>query len=285
MPPPISPEQALVRIYAQAARRLRAQIRAALASGNIGTAVYRSRQLEAVQRELRALDQRTRRLSIDIARQAYVRGAIAVDVATGTEVAAGFRFGTQAHRLAVAIGAQNIAGRARSAAALVGRRTDDAFRRIGLEETTRGVGAGEERRLVGRAIERRLIDEGVTDALTGFVDARGARWQLDTYAEMVARTTTRELVTAGTRARMQETAQDIITISSHSPTCEICAGYDGNTYSMNGQTPGLDVIDQLPPFHPNCLHVVTPGEGNADAFIAALRATPTDRLDAALGVA
>lgn len=280
----MTPEQALISIYQRAARRLRAQIQQAMKSGNLGTAIYRQRQLDAVYRELRALGTRTRRLSIDVVADAYVRSVTAVDASVGRSTAE-IAF-SATHPRTAAIIADNLSARLDDAIEIVGRRTDDAFRRIALEEVGRGVAAGEERRLVSAAIERRLVDEGVTDALTGFVDRAGRRWQLDVYARMVARTTTREAVSAGTHARMAQLGSDLVTISDHSTTTEICQAYEGKTFSLTGATAGFDVLDQEPPFHPNCLHVMTPAEGNFDEYIATLEAAPDEAaLDAILGIA
>lgn len=271
----VNAEQALIDLYRQSSARLRLLVRRALRSGQIGTAVYRLRQLQAVERELRTLGQRTGPLARDLALEAYGAGArvveiVQAEVATAEQAAAvGFDF-TGNHRRAAAVFADNIANRVGGAAELVGRRTDDAFRRVALEEAAQGVVGGSTRREVSASIERRLVREGVTDALTGFVDRAGRRWQLDIYAEMVARTTTREAVTAGTRNRWQEVGGDLVTISSHNTSTEICQAYEGNTYSLTGRTPGYDVLDQEPPFHPNCLHVMTPGSGGLAGDIDSL---------------
>lgn len=264
-------EQALIRIYQQAARRLRIQIRAAMERGAIGTAAYHAQQLEAVQTILRSLGQRTRPLSIDATFQPYIAGATAFDatVAHGT---AAFAF-AGAHQRAATILAHNLAGRLDDAVALVGRRTDDAFRRVALEQTAKGVVAGATRREVSAALGDAFIRERVTDALTGFVDSRGARWQLDTYSEMVARTTTREAVSAGLQNRMVETGQLLVKISEHGDTDEVCAQWAGKTFALPGQTvEGYATIPKLPPFHPRCIHVAGPAEANLDAYIARLRA-------------
>jgi hypothetical protein len=87
---------------------------------------------------------------------------------------------------------------------------------------------------------------------------------------MVVRTTTREAATHGTINRLLERGDDLITISEHPDPAEVCVPYAGQTFSLSGQTDGYDVIDQLPPFHPNCRHVATPASENLDAFEAAL---------------
>lgn len=276
MPP--TPEQALHRLYRQAAKRLRLQIRQALRSDAIGTAAYRQRQLDAINLELRALDQRTRRLAPAAAVQSYIRGMqlaqktlarVAPEATAGTTLAFA---GT--HPGAAAVVAANLTTRLSDAVLLVGRRTDDAFRRVGLEEVGQGVVAGATRREVSAAIHRRLIDEAVTDATTGFVDARGARWDLGTYTEMVARTTMREAMTAGTLGRLQEVGHDLVTISSHGTTCDICGPYEGQTYSVSGDDQDYEQLpDGGPPWHPNCMHVITAGTGDLQADLAALEAS------------
>lgn len=264
----MTPEQALIVVYAQAAKRLRVQIRAALSNGAVGTAAYRAEQLKIVQRQLQQLGKSTKPLILPVVFEPYVRGGQIVDVGLG-RTAAGFAF-TGPHPLAAQALAENLSLRLGRARDTIGRRVDDVFRRVGLEEVATGVVSGSARREVSAALQARLIREGVTDSLTGFVDARGARWQLDVYSEMVARTTTREAMSAGTRNRMAELALDLVTISSHADPCDLCASYDGNTYSINGSTDGYDVLDQWPPFHPNCIHVATPASANLDAIEAEL---------------
>jgi hypothetical protein len=268
----VNAEQALRRLYTQAAKRLRLQIAAALANDAVATAAYRQQQLDAVERELANLRRRTRVLGISTVSAPYVASANAVDRALGIRGLAAFRF-TGAHVRSVQVVADQLTRSLNDATVTVGRRTDDALRRIGLEEIGLGIAGGDARREVSRRITDRIVQEGVTDALTGVVDRRGARWQLDTYAEMVARTTTREAVSAGFHARMRETGEQLVTISSHFTSCEICAQYEGQTFALPDETvDGYDTIDTLPPFHPNCRHVATPAGGSAERFLSSLEA-------------
>lgn len=276
----------MVRIYRQAATRLRSQIRLAIQNDAIGTAAYRERQLEAIQRELRALGQRTRGLTFRVVAEPYIRGALAVDASTDAGATrAAFAF-SGTHIREVATIAANVNVRLADAINLVGRRTNDAFRRVALEQIGPGIAAGETRKATSAALEQALIRENVTDAVTGFVDRAGRRWQLDTYARMVARTTTRETMSTGVAKRMGETGQKLITISDHATDTVICQEYEGKTFALPGTiVKGEETIDQLPPFHPNCLHVATPAEANVDAFLAALESMPLSEVDRLLGVA
>jgi hypothetical protein len=99
--------------------------------------------------------------------------------------------------------------------------------------------------------------------ITAFVDRAGRRWTLENYSAMVVRTTTREAVTAGTRNRMADHGQQLITVSDHGTTCPICSEFEGNTYSATGTAVvvGGVVYEPAPdsaPYHPNCWHVETP---------------------------
>lgn len=269
----MTPEQQLIHLYRQAAKRLRVQMQADLRNENFGSLVWRRRRLQAVQAELLALGQRTRTTPIDVVAAAYDRGAGLVDVLSGRATVADVVTGKVSyafvgtHRRPALVLADNLVNRLDGARVVVGRRVEDVYRQAGLEAVSEGVAAGQTRRETSRLLERRLIRDGVT----GFVDRRGAQWQLDTYSEMVARTTTREAMSAGTAARMRETGQQLVHIPSHATSCEICQPYEGLTWALPGETvDGYDTIDQLPPFHPRCLHVAAPASENLEAMLSRL---------------
>lgn len=266
----MTPEQQLIAMYRRTAKRLRVQIAADLRSDRIGTAVYRTRQLQAIRVELAALAIKTRASPVELVMRAYDRGAAIVDVISGQitqrdALTARYAF-TGTHTRAPRIIATNLARRLDDVRVVVGRAAEDVYRRAALEAVGEGIIAGDTRRDVSRAIAQRLTREGVT----GFVARNGARWQLDTYVEMVARTTTREAVTAGTRERLTQTGQDLVTISDHATETELCKEFEGKTYSLTGDTPGYDVLPDQPPFHPRCLHVMTPAAENLDAVLRSL---------------
>lgn len=173
------------------------------------------------------------------------------------------------------------AGRSPSPGHFIGRRINDPYRRIALEEVAQGVIGLDTRRQVSANLARELVDQGVTDAVTGFVDRSGRRWPLDTYAEMVARTTTREASTRATVNRMSEGGAGIVTITSHPHKSDVCSPYDGRTFALNAELAArlnLPRLELLPPFHPRCRHVVTAGTGNLDDFELALERAVADEL-------
>jgi len=77
------------------------------------------------------------------------------------------------------------------------------------------------------------------------------------YAEMLLRTTTRELQTQGTLYAAEEVGSDLIQVSSHNTTCPICVEYEGKIYSRSGTSQIFPPLEETPPYHPYCLHSIT----------------------------
>lgn len=272
------------------------------------TQAYRERQLAAALQVLDELEQRSARVAREQVRRAYGASVVAVDrsllAADAADAAAVGRFGgihaavvgelssnmAQSLEQAARVARTNVQTVFARAAELegalpvsgianvgfVGRRVDDVWRSAALSELASGTVSLETRRQITGNLVRRLVAEGVTDGVTGFVDRRGARWALDRYAGMVARTTTREAATRATLNRLGEHGLDLVTVSSHANPCPICADFDGQTYSISGDDDRYEVLGEAPPFHPNCLHVLTPADANLDDFEQSLEEAATD---------
>jgi hypothetical protein len=260
---------ALVRLYTEANASLTALVEGAVEA--TGTATATGRYYKAQRARVRELLGDLQATAIPQATMvvsgAYVNGALAAEKVLN--INGGF---AGVHTEAVEVLADNMVNSLNDAARTVGRRADDVFRKQALNDISRGLIEGSTRVEVSNAMRNNLVREGAT----AFTDKAGRRWALDSYAKMAVRTTTREAVSQGSANRMLENGQDLITISEHSDTDPTCADYAGNTYSLTGATSGYEVIDQLPPFHPNCEHVSTPAGANLDAFEAALFATSND---------
>lgn len=139
----------------------------------------------------------------------------------------------------------------------IGRRINDEFRRVGLEAVSRKLTDGMTIRQTRKVLQQELVESG----LTSFVDQRGRRWSLPQYADMVARTTSREAYTAGTIAVVQRAGYDLVRASTHFPTCHICASRQGRVYSLSGTNPDFPPLSTAGdhfPWHPNCGHVLAP---------------------------
>ncbi len=133
----------------------------------------------------------------------------------------------------------------------VGRRVSDIYRQVGLEATQRRLITGEALATTTAKMKETFVQKGVT----GFQDKLRREWSLDSYAEMVARTSTREATTQGTINRLMGGGYDLVQISEHEPTCELCAPLAGKVFSLTGNTRDYPKYDGYLPVHPNCLHV------------------------------
>jgi hypothetical protein len=162
----------------------------------------------------------------------------------------------------------------------IGRRVDDPYRRVALETIAGGLISLDTRRQVSAELVRRLVGEGVTDAITGYVDRAGRRWRLEDYADMVARTTTREASTAATVNRVLELGDDLVAVSTHRHKADECSSWEGRTFSLSGRDPRHERLTVRPPFHPRCVHVLGPATASLDDFEAELER----RVAAAAGI-
>jgi hypothetical protein len=163
---------------------------------------------------------------------------------------------SQVHREAARAIMESMLQTTSAALAQIGRRVDDVFRREGMLAVARGIAAGRARIDVSRELEQRLLAAGRPT----FVDALGRQWPLDRYAEMVARTTTREAMTQGTINRLREHGITLAQVSAHNAE-DFCRYYENAVVSLDGPHPvypPISAINGGPPFHPRCVHALTP---------------------------
>jgi len=252
----VPPDRELIRIYANAALRLRALVKQSIDAERLGTAAYYRRQHEQVRAVLRDLGRKTRPLAWAAILQSYLEGlriARIVERADLPPATLGARFNS-VHRVAVEAAVDALVGRLDAARETVGRSTDDVFRRLTLETVATTIATGEGPRGQARALRADLEKQG----LTAFVDKRGARWSLENYSSMATITVTREASTVGTVREMGANDRDLIAMTKHSGSCDVCRPWEGRTYSLSGRDPRYPKATVLAPLHPRCAHSMYP---------------------------
>jgi hypothetical protein len=142
-------------------------------------------------------------------------------------------------------------------------------------DIAKGMIKGEGSKVVTQAVQATFAKNG----LSSFVTKDGKKLPLDFYAQTVTRTKMRVASTTGATERYKENEVYHVKISEHHPTCSKCARYQGLVVALHkGKADGfpvgtLDPDDTsadvpLPPYHPNCQHVVRPyvmeGHSRAD---------------------
>lgn len=120
-------------------------------------------------------------------------------------------------------------------------------------------------RAVGRGL---TLGEGVggiqrdllSRVLSGNMVPRGYRGTLEQYAELLARTRSREAQVAGMLQRMADFGVDLVRVPPHGACCDFCDPLQGAVFSISGRDkryPPLSLVGP-PPWHPNCKDVLAP---------------------------
>lgn len=124
------------------------------------------------------------------------------------------------------------------------------------QRMAKGYISGEARKTIRQNIKGALQEQG----LSALVDKGGARWSLDRYADMLLRTKAVEAHNTGLANRMVENGYDLVQVSAHGGTCDVCADWEGKILSLTGETDGYPTVDQAEGaglFHPNCRHALS----------------------------
>lgn len=137
----------------------------------------------------------------------------------------------------------------------VGRRVDDVFRKEGLR-AAQDVAAGGEESPVNKRMRERLVRQGITS----FTDSAGRNWSLTHYASMSVKTVTSQAQNTATKLTLVERGFDVVEINSVNDPCKLCLPFNGKEVSLTGETEGLLVLEDIPPFHPECRHFIFPNE-------------------------
>lgn len=249
-----------MRLLERADAATRAILEDAIRRGNLASAAYRARMLRQIERELDAARSALAGEVAKVVGIAYGSGIVRAEGAAVTSPAPE-AFGA-VHVDAVRVIAANLRGALDDALVAIGRSADDFFRQAGLEASAHLLTTGGTRREATGVLVRDLTRRGAT----AFVDRAGREWGLSTYGRMVVRTTTKEAVSVATLNRLHETpGVELVQVSKHlgGNDCGICGEWEGRVFRISYDAPawalGYPVLDVIPPFHPNCRHVIGAG--------------------------
>ena len=139
---------------------------------------------------------------------------------------------------------------------------DNALRQAGLRASAVKIASGQTVLNMQEDLLKRLSEDGFMKVQYGS-GKKAYQVGLDTYTSMVARSTTREAGNLARKNQLKEKGYDLMIMTEHYPTCEICAMYQGRVYSISGKDkrfPPLSKIfsDGYMNTHPNCRHSVVP---------------------------
>lgn len=241
----------LVKFYEQAEREILDRINRALLKGN--QTEYLEQMKNNVEAILQQLREGNRTWCTEAIPRVYSQGLYSADAMLkdiGVTVKAGFG---AIHQHAAQVLAENTFQRLEDVAQVIGRQVNDIYRELALENVRGTVVGYDTWKQTARRYREQLAERGVT----GFKDRTGRMWNMRTYTEMVARTTTMEAHLQGTANRLVEQGHDLVKISTHLGSCEKCQPWQGKVLSITGKTKGYPTLEEAKAdglFHPNCRH-------------------------------
>lgn len=139
---------------------------------------------------------------------------------------------------------------------------DEALRAVGLASSGEKIAAGATTVQMRQIMVKKLQDEGFMTVQYGS-GARAFQVPLDTYAMLCARSTTREAGNLARENQLTANGYDLVQITEHYPTCDICAQFQGRVYSITGNDKRFPPLSRAfssgyHNIHPNCRHVAVP---------------------------
>lgn len=144
----------------------------------------------------------------------------------------------------------------------IGRLEADPLREMALKQVMAQEASGRGWHITSE----RLVQDMQNQGITAFVDKAGRKWSLQSYGNMVVRTTARQAEVATMLTADDYDLWQIVKIGS---TCPVCAALEGRVYSKSGQNPDYpplslafgkvdpqgsdDLTNTYLNIHPNCL--------------------------------
>lgn len=231
---------------------------------------HQEEMLRLIDQELIRLNQTTFNWAQEAIPQAYLQGA---RKAWQTIQAAGvkprpFASFNGINRRAAELLAHNTQDYLRITNSLIARQAKDTVRKVGVEVSSRKFAETLTWKETAKLMQQRLEEEGFA-ARVPWRDGRGSM-RTDSYAELVARTTTAEATNTGTLNQMREMGQVLVKMTEHRSSCKVCASRQGRVYRTiefpegdpRQQFPhireGLPRWPEYKTVHPNCFVSGTP---------------------------
>lgn len=223
-------QEKLIKLYQEAEQKLTAII---LDKQSHGRAfMYELSLLQQVQQELNKLKKDSHAVVSELVRNNYQKGLTELVVeaqAAGMDPqSVGMLMMSGLNTSQIELLIENTDYDFNRAIHLVGRRMQDGIREAAIEAAAEKLTTGQTVRQMQKILEQKLAAQG----LTSVEYANGMQMPLGSYAEMVSRSTTAETQNAAKIVQGGAWGYELVTMTTHSPTCAICAMYQGRVYAL-----------------------------------------------------
>lgn len=185
---------------------------------------------------------------------------VAKDLANLGEEVKGYDAFSGLHSNEIELLVENMVDELNTASNFVGRQMKDIIRDVGLKASAMRLTTGSTVKQTKKMIINELANKGIRAIRT----KDGRYIQLDSYASTVARTTFTEARNRAGFNQQSYEGYDLVRMSKHFGSCDICAPYQGRVFSISGNNseyPSLyDTVlkNGYNTVHPNCAHTFTP---------------------------
>lgn len=261
-------EQALAKLYTEAEAKLIKIIKRKVKYGN--ATVYERSLLRQIDEQIEILRKSSDKLVQELVKSNYKVGLeqLLKDISPDKTAPRSYNLMSRLNVNQINIIVDNITQQLNQAIATVGRRCSDYIRQITLEATAKKLTQGQTVRQMQKELEAQLEESNITSISY----ANGAEHNIKDYASMVARTTTAETQNTAQVVQGNAWGYDLVRMTSHYPTCKVCAMYQGRVYALtkeaaNGKYKDKDgkplqfaylydtaLVDGYNTIHPNCRH-------------------------------
>ncbi|MFG2076969.1 phage minor capsid protein [Nonomuraea maritima] len=110
------------------------------------------------------------------------------------------------------------------------RVVEDIYRQVIAATAGRVLIGGQTRRLAAQEALDRLLARGIT----GFTDASGRTWNLESYVAMAMRTATARAAVDGHLAILRDAGMDLVIVSTTPYSCSLCDPWEGKVLTQSG---------------------------------------------------
>ena len=225
---------------------------------------YRKELLTQINKELELLQKNATPVMESLIKQSYVKGILFVNRKLGKKMNSVkesdiMRALSKTHRKTINVFIRNKLNDLSDVNYFIGRQIKDNIQKAVEEAVGLKLGTNETLKECKKNILRNFAENGINAIKT----KNNRTIRLDAYADLVARSTVREVTNTATIKQVEELGYDLVKISSHTGACPICQKYEGRVYSISGKDkrfPKLDVVfsSGYANIHPRCRHVLEP---------------------------
>jgi len=97
---------------------------------------------------------------------------------------------------------------------------------------------------------QKLLNDYANRGITGFMAKNRAKWNIETYSNMLTVHINNELVRLAETEKIKAKGKNLVRISDHNTICELCIPYEGKILTLQE----LEEAKKKGLYHPNCKH-------------------------------